>query len=73
VARANLATARVAVTQAEENQRITHVQYREQMAIETEVLDAQSYLVQARNNFYAALYGYQLAWVNLERAVAESF
>jgi len=73
VARANLATARVAVTQAEENQRITHVQYREQMAIETEVLDAQSYLVQARNNYYAALYGYQLAWVNLERAVAESF
>jgi outer membrane protein len=71
VACANLATARVAVKQAEENQRITNIQYREQMAIETEVLDAQSYLVQARNNYYAALYGYQFAWANLERSVAE--
>jgi len=71
VARTNLATARVAVTQAEENLRITTLQYQEQIVISTEVLDAEVYLTQARTNYYQALYGYQLAWADLERAVGE--
>jgi outer membrane protein len=71
VARTNLATARVAVKQAEENLRITTLQYEEQIVISTEVLDAEVYLTQARTNYYHALYGYQLAWADLERAVGE--
>jgi len=71
VARTNLATARVAVKQAEENLRITTLQYQEQIVISTEVLDAEVYLTQARTNYYQALYGYQLAWADLERALGE--
>ncbi len=72
VAARNLATARVAVKQAEENLRTTTIQYRQQVVISSEVLDAQLFLTQARTNYYQALYGYQLAWVDLERAVGES-
>jgi outer membrane protein TolC len=71
VAQANLTTARVAIKQAEENRRITNAQYREQVVIFSEVLDAQVFLDQAKTNYYQALYGYQLAWVDLERAVGE--
>lgn len=69
VARSNLKTAQVAVKQAEENRRITLSQYREQVIIFSEVLDAEVYLAQARTNHLQALYGYQLAWVALERAL----
>lgn len=72
VAARNLATARVAVKQAEENLRMTTLQYQQQVVISSEVLDAQVFLSQARTNHYQALYGYQLAWVDLERAVGES-
>jgi outer membrane protein len=71
VAKTNLATARVAVKQAEENLRITTLQYQAQIVISTEVLDAEVYLRQARTNYYQALYGYQLAWADLERAVGK--
>lgn len=72
VAENNLATSRVAIKQAEENLRITNVQYREQVVISSEVIDAQFFLARARTNYYQALYNYQLAWVDLERAVAIS-
>lgn len=72
VARSNLKTARAAVKQAEENRRITLSQYREQVIIFSEVLDAEVYLARARTNHLQALYGYQLAWVSLERAVGGS-
>jgi len=67
VARANLKTAQVAVAQAEENRRITLVQYREQVIVFSEVLDAEVSLTRARTSHAEALYGYQLAWVDLER------
>jgi len=68
VTRANLKTAKVAVRQAEENRRITLVQYREQVVVFSEVLDAEVSLTRARTSLVEALYGYQLAWVELERA-----
>lgn len=68
VARANLKTAQVAVAQAEENRRITLLQYREQVIVFSEVLDAEVSLTRARTSTAEALYGYQLAWVDLERA-----
>ncbi len=69
VAEANIETARVAVQQAEENDRITTLQYKEQVAIFLEVLNAQVFLAQTRAEFNQALYGYEIAKAELERAI----
>ncbi|MGC9965908.1 MAG: TolC family protein [Syntrophobacteraceae bacterium] len=69
VAKANIDTTRVAVQQAEENDRITTLQYKEQVAIFLEVLNAQVFLAQTRADFYQALYGYEIAMAELERAI----
>ncbi len=69
VARANIETAQAALKQAEENQRMTTLQYREQLVIFLEVLNAQVFVAQSRADYFQALYGYQLAWADLERAV----
>lgn len=72
VSQANLQTARVAVEQAKENQRMTIAQYQQQVVVFSEVLDAQVYLTQAQANYYQSLYGCRLAWADLERAVGGS-
>jgi outer membrane protein TolC len=69
VAKANIDTARAAVQQAEENDRITTLQYKEQVVIFLEVLNAQVFLAQTRVDFYQALYGYEIAKAELERAI----
>lgn len=69
VARVNIDTARTALKQAEENERMTTVQYKEQMVIFLEVLNAQVFVSQTRVDFFQALYGYQIARADLERAV----
>lgn len=69
VARENLKTAEAALKQAEENERMTTIQYREQLVIFLEVLNAQVFLSQSRVNYYDALYGFKLAWADLERAI----
>ena len=69
VAKANIQTTRTAVKQAEENDRITTLQYNEQVAIFLEVLNAQVFLAQSRADFYQALYGYEIAKAELERAI----
>jgi outer membrane protein TolC len=69
VAKANIDTTRVAVQQAEENDRITTLQYKEQVAIFLEVLNSQVFLAQTRADFYQALYGYEIAMAELERAI----
>ncbi len=71
VAKANIDTARVAVKQAEENDRITTLQYKEQVAIFLEVLNAQVFLAQTRADFYQAFYGYEIAKAELERAIGD--
>jgi len=58
--------------QARENLRITNVQYRQQMATTTDVLDATAFLSQGQTNYYSALYGYQMAMAELERAIGKS-
>jgi outer membrane protein TolC len=70
VAKENIDTTRTAVEQAEENDRITTLQYKEQVAIFLEVLNAQVFLAQTRADFYQALYGYEIAKAELERAIA---
>lgn len=70
VAKANIETARVALKQAEENERITTLQYQQQVVIFLEVLNAQVFVAQTRADFYQALYGYEIAKADLERAIA---
>ena len=67
VAKANIETARVAVEQAEENDRITTLQYKEQVVIFLEVLNAQVFLAQIRADFYQSVYGYEIAKAELEQ------
>lgn len=71
VAEANIETARTALEQARENERMTSLQYQEQLVIFLEVLNAEVFVAQSRADYYQALYGYQLAWADLERAVGE--
>ena len=70
LAEANIETTRVALEQAKENERITALQYKEQLVIFLEVLDARQAVLQAQVDHYQALYGYMLAWADLERAIA---
>ncbi len=67
----NIETARISVKQAKENYRITDLQYKNQVTTSTEVLDAQTLLTQAQNNYYSALYRYNVAIANLERAIGK--
>ncbi|MBN2398697.1 MAG: TolC family protein [Deltaproteobacteria bacterium] len=69
VAWANIETAEKALEQAQENWRITKLQYDQQMVTSSDVLDARSYLTQADSNFYRARYGYLIALADLDRAV----
>ncbi|MCE5332996.1 MAG: TolC family protein [Desulfobacteraceae bacterium] len=70
VAGQNIETTRTALSQAEENERITSIQYKEQTVIFLEVLNAQVFLAQSRADYYQSLYGYEIAKAELERAIA---
>ena len=69
VMEANITTARTALTQAEENMRITRLGYRQQAVTSTEVLDARTDLTAAQTRYYQALYGTLTARARLERAM----
>lgn len=71
VAFANIDTASRALDQARENWRITDIQYQNQAATSTEVLDARSFLTQADTNYYRSVYGYLNARAGLEWATGE--
>lgn len=66
VAHTNIATAKKALSQARENWRITDLQYQQQVATSSDVLDARSFLTQANTNYYRAFYGYLDAVASLE-------
>ncbi|MBU0994318.1 MAG: TolC family protein [Proteobacteria bacterium] len=68
VAKNNIETARKAQGQARENWRITELQYEQQVATSTDILDAQMFLTQANTNYFNAIYGYMIALAELERA-----
>ncbi len=65
----NIVTAKTSIAQAEENYRITMERYREQLTTNTELLDAQTLLTQAQNNYYTALTVYNIAQARLLRAM----
>ncbi|MEN6486077.1 MAG: TolC family protein [Syntrophobacteraceae bacterium] len=68
VAMANIDTAQAALDQAKENERMTTLQYKEQLVIFLEVLNAQVFVSQSQADYYQALYGYRIASSDLERA-----
>ncbi len=69
LAAVNTKTAAAAVDQAEENYRITNVQYQQQMASSTTLLDAVTFLTRTKNSYHEALYGFLIARAELERAL----
>ena len=69
VAKKNIATAKQSLAQAKENWRISNLQYKQQVATSSEVLDARAFLTQADTNYYNALYGYMIFLSKLERSV----
>lgn len=69
VAEKNIATAKQSLAQARENLRSSNLQYRQQVATSSEVLDARTFLTEADTNYYNALYGYMIFLSKLERSV----
>jgi len=65
----NIATAKASIRSAQENYRITLERFKEQLTTNTEVLDAQTLLTQAQNNYYTALTVYNIAEARLRRAM----
>ncbi|MCB2226491.1 MAG: TolC family protein [Desulfarculaceae bacterium] len=68
-AQINIRTSTTGVKQAEENYRVTFERYKEQLTTNTELLDAQLLLAQARNNYYNALATFNIAEARLKRAM----
>lgn len=66
----NIATAKVAVTQAEEALRLANLRFDAGVGTQLDVLTAQSELTQAEGNLITALLGYNRAVVGLQRAVS---
>ena len=61
--------ARLSVQQAEENYRIIQEKYNTQVASSTDLIDAESSLVQTKTNYNNALVAYELAKVMLKKSV----
>jgi outer membrane protein TolC len=64
-----ISTTQVAVAKAEEDYHIAQVRYEAGVGTNTDVLDAQVALHQARNNFNTSLYDYNLAKASLDTAM----
>lgn len=71
VAEKNIPTTKKTVEHAEENLRVSKERYQAQVATSTEIFDAQSLLTKARNNYYSALYEYNIAKARLYRAIGQ--
>ncbi|HOL21949.1 MAG TPA: TolC family protein [bacterium] len=56
---------------AEENLRVAEMLYKEGMATTTDIVDATTSLTDARNSYYNALYEYQVAYAQLEKAIGK--
>lgn len=68
VAEANYRTAAAALDQARENWRITNLQFSQQMATASDVLDARLFLSKTEVDYYRSLYGCHIALASLARA-----
>lgn len=61
-----------ATKESEKNFRDTSLRFKEGIATNTDVLDAQTLLIQTHTDYYKALYGHNLALAAAERAVGRS-
>lgn len=65
----NILTTQVAVKQAEEEYGIARVKYDEGVGTNLEVMDAQEKLAESQTNYYTALYNYNVAKAQLDKAM----
>lgn len=65
----NIATAKVAVEQAQENLRMSKLRYQNQLSTNTNVLDANTLLTNTETKYYQAVYDYNIRLAGLARAV----
>ena len=69
VSLSSLEVSRAAVSQAEENYRVTENLFRQRIATTTDLLDARNFLSRARTEYYNAVYGLQLSAATIERII----
>ncbi len=69
--RERIGVAREGVQQAEENYRITSTKFKQGLSVNTDLLDAEVALLQAKTNYTQALTDFELAEASLERSVGE--
>jgi outer membrane protein len=67
----NIDTSAKAVVSAAEDLRMVTERYQQQVATNTEVLDAQTRYSQAQYQHFSALYNYNLAWAAIERTLGQ--
>jgi outer membrane protein TolC len=65
----NIRVAEASIEEAEENYRMEVERYKQQINTNTDVLEAQFLLARARDNHYNALYRYNIAVAELQRAM----
>lgn len=68
-ARERISVAAVGVEQAEESYRITRESYKQGAALNTDVIDAQTALLQSKTNYITALVDCEIARVSLQKAM----
>jgi outer membrane protein len=64
-------TAHEAKQQADENYRVTQEKFKEGLVSNTELLDAHTLLIRARNSYHSTVIDYTIAEANLKRATGE--
>lgn len=65
----NISTTKLAITSAEEDFKIAQVRYAAGVGTNLDVMDASDKLTQAKNNYYVALYTYNTAKAELDKAM----
>ncbi len=70
-AKERISVAQTEVEQAQENYRITDERFKEGLALNTDLLDAEAALLQAKTNLTQVLVDYELAEAQLEMAVGD--
>ena len=73
LAEKNISTAETAIEEAEENLRMFEERYKYQVATQTDVIIAVTFLAQARTNYYSALSDFNIAKAQLERAMGRMY
>jgi outer membrane protein len=71
VAKERIAATETSIKSGEENLRINKDRYQEQVGTATDVIDAQTLLTQIKNEYYQAVFDYEVALARVKRARGE--